>query len=84
MEATSRDAAAERVEEQWAEITSREELEALRASLLHLLAELRSTAEALRTACRITGIGSSPNKLDSDRARSAVADDLANVHGSPP
>jgi len=35
-------AAAARVEEQWAELTSPEELEALRASLLHLLTELRS------------------------------------------
>jgi DNA-binding MarR family transcriptional regulator len=34
-------AAAERVEERWAELTSPEELEAMRASLLHLLAELR-------------------------------------------
>ena len=35
-------AAAERVEERWAELTSPEELEALRTSLLHLLAELRA------------------------------------------
>jgi DNA-binding MarR family transcriptional regulator len=34
-------AAAARVEERWAELTSPEELEALRASLLRLLAELR-------------------------------------------
>jgi DNA-binding MarR family transcriptional regulator len=34
-------ATAARVEEHWAELTSPEELEALRASLLHLLAELR-------------------------------------------
>jgi DNA-binding MarR family transcriptional regulator len=34
-------AAAERVEERWAELTSPEELEAMRASLLHLLTELR-------------------------------------------
>jgi DNA-binding MarR family transcriptional regulator len=33
---------AARVEEQWAELTSPEELEALRASLLHLLTELRA------------------------------------------
>jgi hypothetical protein len=30
------------VEERWAELTSPEELEALRASLLHLLTELRA------------------------------------------
>jgi DNA-binding MarR family transcriptional regulator len=35
-------AAAARVEERWAELTSPEELEALRASLLRLLTELRS------------------------------------------
>ena len=35
-------ATAARVEEQWAQLTSPEELEALRASLLHLLTELRS------------------------------------------
>ena len=35
-------AAAARVEERWAELTSPEELEALRASLLHLLTELRA------------------------------------------
>jgi DNA-binding MarR family transcriptional regulator len=35
-------AAAERVEARWAELTSPEELEALRASLLHLLTELRA------------------------------------------
>ena len=35
-------AAAERVEKQWAELTSPEELEALRAALLRLLTELRS------------------------------------------
>jgi DNA-binding MarR family transcriptional regulator len=35
-------AAAARVEERWAELTSPEELEALRASLLGLLTELRS------------------------------------------
>ena len=35
-------ATAARVEEQWAQLTSPEELEALRASLLHLLSELRS------------------------------------------
>jgi DNA-binding MarR family transcriptional regulator len=34
-------ATAARVEERWAELTSPEELEALRASLLHLLTELR-------------------------------------------
>ena len=34
---------AARVEERWAELTSPEELEALRASLLHLLTELRAT-----------------------------------------
>jgi DNA-binding MarR family transcriptional regulator len=34
-------AAAARAEERWAELTSREELEALRASLLRLLTELR-------------------------------------------
>ena len=34
-------AAAERVEERWAELTSPKELEAMRASLLHLLTELR-------------------------------------------
>jgi DNA-binding MarR family transcriptional regulator len=34
-------ATARRVEEHWAELTSGEELEALRGSLLHLLAELR-------------------------------------------
>jgi len=33
---------AARVEERWAELTSPEELEALRASLLHLLTELRA------------------------------------------
>jgi DNA-binding MarR family transcriptional regulator len=36
-------ATAARVEERWAELTSPEELEALRASLLHLLTELRAT-----------------------------------------
>jgi DNA-binding MarR family transcriptional regulator len=36
-------ATAARVEERWAELTSPEELEALRASLLHLLSELRAT-----------------------------------------
>jgi DNA-binding MarR family transcriptional regulator len=35
-------ATASRVEERWAELTSPEELEALRASLLHLLSELRA------------------------------------------
>jgi DNA-binding MarR family transcriptional regulator len=35
-------ATAARVEEHWAELTSPEELEALRASLLHLLTELRA------------------------------------------
>ena len=35
-------ATAARVEEQWAQLTSPEELEALRASLLHLLTELRA------------------------------------------
>jgi DNA-binding MarR family transcriptional regulator len=35
-------ATAARVEQQWAELTSPEELEALRASLLHLLTELRA------------------------------------------
>jgi DNA-binding MarR family transcriptional regulator len=35
-------AAAARVEERWAEMTSPEELEALRGSLLHLLTELRA------------------------------------------
>jgi DNA-binding MarR family transcriptional regulator len=35
-------ATAARVEERWAELTSPEELEALRASLLHLLTELRA------------------------------------------
>jgi DNA-binding MarR family transcriptional regulator len=35
-------AAADRVEERWAELTSPEELEALRAALLHLLTELRT------------------------------------------
>jgi DNA-binding MarR family transcriptional regulator len=35
-------ATAARVEEHWAELTSPEELEALRTSLLHLLAELRA------------------------------------------
>jgi DNA-binding MarR family transcriptional regulator len=35
-------ATAERVEERWARLTSPEELEALRASLLHLLTELRA------------------------------------------
>jgi DNA-binding MarR family transcriptional regulator len=35
-------AAAARVEERWAELTSPEDLEALRASLLHLLTELRA------------------------------------------
>ena len=34
-------ATAARVEERWAQLTSPEELEALRASLLHLLTELR-------------------------------------------
>lgn len=34
-------AAAERVEQHWSQITSARELEALRASLLHLLTELR-------------------------------------------
>jgi DNA-binding MarR family transcriptional regulator len=37
-------ATAARVEERWAELTSREELEALRASLLHLLTQLRNPA----------------------------------------
>ena len=36
-------AAAARVEERWAELTSPEELEALRASLLRLLTELRAS-----------------------------------------
>jgi DNA-binding MarR family transcriptional regulator len=36
-------ATAARVEERWAELTSPGELEALRASLLHLLTELRAT-----------------------------------------
>jgi DNA-binding MarR family transcriptional regulator len=36
-------ATAARVEERWAELTSPEELEALRAALLHLLTELRAT-----------------------------------------
>ena len=35
-------ATAARVEQHWAELTSPEELEALRASLLHLLTELRA------------------------------------------
>jgi DNA-binding MarR family transcriptional regulator len=35
-------AAAARVEEHWAELTSRDELEALRASLTRLLTELRA------------------------------------------
>lgn len=35
-------ATAARVEQQWAQLTSPEELEALRASLLHLLIELRA------------------------------------------
>jgi DNA-binding MarR family transcriptional regulator len=35
-------ATAARVEEHWAELTSREELEAMRASLMRLLTELRS------------------------------------------
>ena len=35
-------ATAERVEKQWAELSSPDELEALRASLLHLLTELRA------------------------------------------
>jgi DNA-binding MarR family transcriptional regulator len=35
-------ATAARVEERWAELTSREELEALRASLLRLITELRA------------------------------------------
>jgi DNA-binding MarR family transcriptional regulator len=35
-------ATAERVEQRWAELTSPAELEALRASLLHLLTELRA------------------------------------------
>lgn len=35
-------ATASGVEERWAELTSREELEALRTSLLHLLTELRT------------------------------------------
>jgi hypothetical protein len=34
-------AAAERVEQRWAQLTSPAEFEALRASLLHLLTELR-------------------------------------------
>jgi DNA-binding MarR family transcriptional regulator len=38
-------AAAERVEERWAELTSPEELEALRSSLQHLLTQLRSEPE---------------------------------------
>jgi len=37
--------AAARVEERWAELTSPEELEALRASLPHLLTQLRSEPE---------------------------------------
>jgi len=37
--------AAERVEERWAELTSPEEIEALRASLQHLLTQLRSEPE---------------------------------------
>lgn len=37
-------ATAAQVEERWAELTSPEELEALRATLLHLLAELRAKA----------------------------------------
>jgi DNA-binding MarR family transcriptional regulator len=37
-------ATAARVEERWAELTSPEELEALRASLLHLMSELRAPA----------------------------------------
>jgi DNA-binding MarR family transcriptional regulator len=37
--------AAARVEERWAELTSPEELEALRASLQHLLTQLRSEPE---------------------------------------
>jgi DNA-binding MarR family transcriptional regulator len=36
-------ATAARVEERWAQLTSPEELDALRASLLHLLTELRAT-----------------------------------------
>jgi DNA-binding MarR family transcriptional regulator len=36
-------ATAARVEQHWAELTSPEELEALRAALLHLLTELRAT-----------------------------------------
>ena len=36
-------ATAARVEEQWAQLTSPEELEALRAALLHLITELRAT-----------------------------------------
>jgi DNA-binding MarR family transcriptional regulator len=36
-------ATAARVEDHWAQLTSPEELEALRASLLHLLTELRAT-----------------------------------------
>jgi DNA-binding MarR family transcriptional regulator len=35
-------ATAERVEERWAQLTSLEELEAMRASLLHLLSELKA------------------------------------------
>jgi DNA-binding MarR family transcriptional regulator len=35
-------ATAERVEERWAQLTSPEELEAMRASLLHLLSELKA------------------------------------------
>jgi DNA-binding MarR family transcriptional regulator len=35
-------ATAARVEERWAELTSQEELEALRASLLHLMTEIRA------------------------------------------
>jgi DNA-binding MarR family transcriptional regulator len=35
-------ATAARVEEHWADLTSREELEELRAKLLHLLTELRT------------------------------------------
>jgi DNA-binding MarR family transcriptional regulator len=36
-------ATAARVEEQWAQLTSPEELEAMRGALLHLLTELRAT-----------------------------------------
>ena len=39
-------ATAARVEERWAQLTSPEDLEALRASLLHLLTELRAPQEA--------------------------------------